>query len=131
MSSVSVFSFISSSSPTLPHFIGFGIPSGPDLFILLIIVLILFGRDRLPGVAKSLGESIKEFKKAMHELERDPASSTHSSTPSPRTVAPTTEATQEKAPTTIVPASPIKEEVSAKQGEAPLEEKDSQETASH
>lgn len=38
---------------------------GPtELLIILAIVLLLFGSTKLPGLAKGLGESIKEFKKA-------------------------------------------------------------------
>jgi sec-independent protein translocase protein TatA len=43
----------------------------PNLFTLLIllgIVLLLFG-SRLPALARSLGQSIVEFKKGMKELE--------------------------------------------------------------
>jgi sec-independent protein translocase protein TatA len=38
--------------------------SAQELLIVLIIVLILFGGAKLPGLAKGLGQSIKEFKKA-------------------------------------------------------------------
>jgi sec-independent protein translocase protein TatA len=38
---------------------------GPgELVIILIILLVLFGGTKLPGLAKGLGQSIKEFKKA-------------------------------------------------------------------
>ena len=43
-----------------------GIPGGPELWIILFIVLILFGR-RLPGVARSLGQGISSFKKGLSE----------------------------------------------------------------
>ena len=36
----------------------------PELIIILVILLLIFGGSRLKGVAKGLGESIKEFKKA-------------------------------------------------------------------
>ncbi|MHB1768503.1 MAG: Sec-independent protein translocase subunit TatA/TatB [Phycisphaerae bacterium] len=39
---------------------------GPDILIVLVIALIFFG-NRLPGVAKSLGRSIVEFKKGLAE----------------------------------------------------------------
>lgn len=58
---------ISSLSHSL--FLAFGIPSGPDLIILLIIVLVLFGAKRLPEIARSLGQSVHEFKKAKQEFE--------------------------------------------------------------
>ncbi|MGH9034745.1 MAG: twin-arginine translocase TatA/TatE family subunit [Acidimicrobiia bacterium] len=41
---------------------------GPtELIIVLIIVMLLFGAARLPKLARSLGESSKEFKKGMSE----------------------------------------------------------------
>lgn len=39
----------------------------PELIIILVILLLLFGGSRLKGLAKGLGESIKEFKKASSE----------------------------------------------------------------
>ena len=38
---------------------------GPtELIVILVILLILFGGSKLPGLAKGLGQSIKEFKKS-------------------------------------------------------------------
>ena len=39
----------------------------PELIIILVILLLIFGGSRLKGVAKGLGESIREFKKASAE----------------------------------------------------------------
>jgi len=36
----------------------------PELIIILVILLVLFGGAKLPSLARGLGESIKEFKKA-------------------------------------------------------------------
>ncbi len=38
-----------------------------ELIIILVIVLILFGASRLPGLARGLGEAIREFRKATSE----------------------------------------------------------------
>ena len=35
----------------------------PELIIVLVIVLILFGAARLPGIARSIGSSAREFRK--------------------------------------------------------------------
>lgn len=37
----------------------------PEILIILLIVLLLFGAKRLPEIGKGLGEGIKSFKKAL------------------------------------------------------------------
>ncbi|MFZ4115874.1 MAG: Sec-independent protein translocase subunit TatA/TatB [Chthoniobacterales bacterium] len=81
-------SFLLSSS----LFLAFGIPSGPDLIILLIIVLVLFGAKRLPEIARSLGQSVHEFKKAKQEFEDQVSKPTTPSTTPPPATAPSEEA---------------------------------------
>ncbi|HME96393.1 MAG TPA: twin-arginine translocase TatA/TatE family subunit [Methylomirabilota bacterium] len=44
-----------------------------ELLLILVIVLILFGAQRLPDLARSLGSSVKEFKKGVNELKDDTA----------------------------------------------------------
>jgi sec-independent protein translocase protein TatA len=39
----------------------------PELIIILVVVLLLFGSTRLPKLARSLGEASKEFKKGSEE----------------------------------------------------------------
>jgi sec-independent protein translocase protein TatA len=40
---------------------------GPELIIILVVVLLLFGATKLPQLARSLGASAKEFKKGVEE----------------------------------------------------------------
>jgi sec-independent protein translocase protein TatA len=40
---------------------------GPELLIILAIVLLLFGATRLPKLGKGLGQSIRGFKKGLNE----------------------------------------------------------------
>jgi sec-independent protein translocase protein TatA len=40
---------------------------GPELLIILVVVLLLFGASKLPGLARSIGASAKEFKKGVEE----------------------------------------------------------------
>ena len=54
------------STPAFIQNIGF-----PELLVILLIVLLLFGAARLPEIARSLGKSIQEFKKGVKEIERD------------------------------------------------------------
>lgn len=44
---------------------------GPDLIIILMIFLLLFGAKKLPELAKGLGQAVKEFSKAKDEFERE------------------------------------------------------------
>jgi sec-independent protein translocase protein TatA len=45
----------------------------PELVIILVILLVLFGGAKLPSLAKGLGQSIKEFKKSSKDDEPEPA----------------------------------------------------------
>ena len=55
------------AAPT-SFFAAFGF-SGQELVLVLLILLLLFGGSKLPGLARGLGQSIKEFKKAAREDE--------------------------------------------------------------
>ena len=39
----------------------------PELLVILVIALVIFGPGRLPDLGRSLGQSIAEFKRGMHE----------------------------------------------------------------
>jgi sec-independent protein translocase protein TatA len=43
-----------------------GLPGGSEWIIILFVAVLLFGR-RLPDIARSVGKSITEFKKGIHE----------------------------------------------------------------
>lgn len=51
----------------------FGLGS-QELLVILVIVLILFGANRLPQIARSLGSSLKEFKKGINEARAEDTS---------------------------------------------------------
>ncbi len=42
-----------------------------ELLVILAIVLLLFGANKLPELARSLGKAKKEFKKGMEEEEEE------------------------------------------------------------
>lgn len=48
-----------------------GLPGGPELFIILAIVLLLFGGKKLPGLMKGIGKGIKEFKDAKKDVNNE------------------------------------------------------------
>jgi sec-independent protein translocase protein TatA len=41
----------------------------PELLVILLVCLLLFGANRLPEIGKSLGEGIREFKRSMKDSE--------------------------------------------------------------
>jgi sec-independent protein translocase protein TatA len=69
----------------------------PELIIILVIVLLLFGTTRLPKLARSLGEASREFKKGTDEREREEAAKATQAAPT----APTTP------PAPVPPAAPV------------------------
>lgn len=45
-------------------------PGGPELIIILVVVLVLFGGSQLPKLAKNLGKAQKEFKAGMEDADK-------------------------------------------------------------
>jgi len=43
----------------------------PEILVILVIVLILFGPKKLPELARGLGQSIREFKKGASEIKQE------------------------------------------------------------
>ena len=95
----------------------FGSIGMPELIIIFVIALIIFGPRKLPELGRSLGKSIAEFKRASNELkstleeeirleEQQRTAETSKSGPGPTAVAP---------PVADVTASPDAETVSVRQ----------------
>jgi len=42
--------------------------AGPDLIVILLIILVLFGAKKLPELAKGMGQAVREFQKAKDEF---------------------------------------------------------------
>ena len=92
----------------------FGSIGMPELIIILVIALIIFGPRKLPELGRSLGRSINEFKKASNELrstleeeiqveeQHDRATAAASATPPAATPPPVDAATVSR--TTATPA---------------------------
>jgi sec-independent protein translocase protein TatA len=43
---------------------------GPDMMVILLIVLLLFGAKKLPELARGMGRAVKEFSAARDEIEK-------------------------------------------------------------
>lgn len=49
--------------------------SGGEIVVVLFVVLLLFGADKIPGIARTIGKGMNEFKKATDEIKREIQSS--------------------------------------------------------
>ncbi len=49
----------------------FGLPHGPEWIIILVLAILFFGADKLPKLARGLGKSLGEFKKAKEDFEKE------------------------------------------------------------
>ena len=56
--------------------IALSMPGWPETIFILIIVVLLFGAKKLPELARGIGQSLGEFKKARDEFERELRNST-------------------------------------------------------
>jgi len=45
--------------------------SGSEILIILLAVLLLFGADKMPGIAKEIGKGMKEFRKVTNDIKRE------------------------------------------------------------
>lgn len=44
---------------------------GGEIFIILLVVLLFFGSNKIPELARGLGKGIRQFKDATQEIQRD------------------------------------------------------------
>ncbi|HEY5875495.1 MAG TPA: twin-arginine translocase TatA/TatE family subunit [Ilumatobacteraceae bacterium] len=48
-----------------------GIFDGPEVIVVLVVVLVLFGGSQIPKLARNLGQAQKEFKKGLDQGSKD------------------------------------------------------------
>lgn len=48
-----------------------GMPGGPEILVILFIVLLLFGAKKIPDLARGFGKGIREFKDATKEIKKE------------------------------------------------------------
>lgn len=44
---------------------------GPEIFVVLFVVLLLFGAKKIPDLARGMGKGIREFKDATKEIKKE------------------------------------------------------------
>lgn len=44
---------------------------GPELLVIFLVILLLFGGKKVPELMKGLGKGVKSFKDGMNEVEKD------------------------------------------------------------
>ncbi len=49
----------------------FGNIGAPEIILILLVILVLFGAKKIPELAQGLGKGIREFKKSMRDIEED------------------------------------------------------------
>ena len=95
----------------------FGSIGMPELVIIFVIALIVFGPRKLPDLGRSLGKSIAEFKRASNELKSTLEEEIRLEEQQHKTVPPAA-ASQQAATPSVTPA-PVAEAVPVAQTEAP------------
>jgi sec-independent protein translocase protein TatA len=70
----------------------------PEIIIILVVLLLLFGAKRLPEMGRSLGRGMREFKDAVTTSEPEPKEVTSAPPPTPVTQASTSEAPAQPQP---------------------------------
>jgi sec-independent protein translocase protein TatA len=49
----------------------FGLPVGPEVLVIVLIAILLFGANKIPELARSTGEAMGEFQKGREEAEQE------------------------------------------------------------
>lgn len=104
----------------------------PEILLIFLVVLLVFGAKRIPEIARGLGHGIREFKDATKDLKREitqettqiqpphqgtpmPYANAHQQAPAPAAAAPAT------APAAAAPAPPPAEQPAPKENAQPAE----------
>ncbi len=79
---------------------------GPEILILVLIILLLFGAKRLPDVARGMGRSLRIFKAETKELSADDAPEVEEDAPPAASTAAPTSLPPAPAPAEATPTPP-------------------------
>lgn len=45
--------------------------SGPEIFVIILIVVMLFGADKIPEIARGLGKTMRQVKDATNDIKKE------------------------------------------------------------
>ena len=71
-----------------------GLPGGPELLIVLFVLVLLFGANKIPKLARSTGQAMGEFKRGREEIEEELKEGAEESASASDSETPTTETTE-------------------------------------
>src|SRR5215470_6544153 len=81
--------------------------AGPDLIVILLIILVLFGAKKLPELARGMGQAVREFQKAKDEfndeLHKAGKSEAETARPDVKAAQSTVARTDNQSPTSMTP----------------------------
>ena len=56
----------------MQYLLGFGMPGLPEMLIIMVVILVLFGGKQIPSLMRNLGKGATEFKRGLKEPDRGP-----------------------------------------------------------
>ena len=56
----------------MQYLLGFGMPGIPEMMIIMVVILVLFGGKQIPNLMRNLGKGATEFKRGLKEPDRGP-----------------------------------------------------------
>jgi sec-independent protein translocase protein TatA len=98
-----------------------GMLNTPEIILILVLALVLFGAKKLPELARGLGHGIKEFKKATRDVQDELHNAMNVEPPTPPTPSPPSEPTlpTSEPPVPTTPSAPPVEVTAASPSEPP------------
>ncbi len=52
-------------------YVNFLFIGGPEIFIIVLIVVMVFGADKIPEIARGLGKGIRQVKEATNDIKKE------------------------------------------------------------
>ena len=56
----------------MQYLLGIGMPGIPEMMIIMVVILVLFGGKQIPNLMRNLGKGATEFKRGLKEPDRGP-----------------------------------------------------------